>query len=417
VELKTILNRIEKHRSFVYGDARFLEGERRLALEVEVRPRANGRAICSGCKEPRPGYDTLPARRFEHVPLWGILVFFLYAMRRVDCVRCGVTVEVVPWATGKRRVTIAYAWFLATWAKRMSWIDVARAFHTSWDSVFRAVEMAVVWGRVHMDKTGITAIGVDEIAWRKGHKYLTLVYQINDGCKRLLWIGTDRKASTLRAFFRWLKPARSKLLRFVCSDMWKPYLNVIAKEAGAAIHVLDRFHIMSNMNKALDKVRAMEARELRAKGYKPVLTHSRWCLLKRPWNRTDKQDAKLADLLRYNLKTVRGFLLKEDFQFFWGYVSPYWAGRFLDTWCTRTLRSRIEPMKRVARMLRKHRELILNWFRAKGTISAGSVEGLNNKAKLTSRRAYGFRSLRVVQIALYHTLGNLPMPELTHSYC
>ena len=411
MQLKTILNRIEKHRSFVYGAIRLAEHEGRLALEIEIDPRANSRGICSGCQQPGPGYDVLTTRRFVHVPLWGILVFFLYAMRRVDCPRCGVTVEVVPWATGKHQITTTYAWFLAKWAKRMSWIDVARSFHTSWDTVFRSVEMAVVWGRAHMDMTGITAIGVDEIAWRKGHKYLTLVYQINDGCKRLLWIGTDRKAKTLLAFFRWLTPARSRLLRFVCSDMWKPYLTVIAKKAGAAIHVLDRFHIMSHMNKAIDEVRAKEAREMKANGYEPVLTNSRWCLLKRPWNRTEKQNAKLADILRYNLRTVRSFLLREDFQFFWGYVSPYWAGQFLDGWCTRTLRSRIEPMKKVARMLRKHRTLILNWFHAKGTISSGSVEGLNNKAKLTTRRAYGFRSLRLIQIALYHTLGNLPTPE------
>jgi transposase len=199
--------------------------------------------------------------------------------------------------------------------------------------------------------------------------------------------------------------------------MWKPYLTVIAKKAGAAIHVLDRFHIMSHMNKAIDEVRAKEARELKANGYEPVLTNSRWCLLKRPWNRTEKQNVKLAEVFRYNLRTVRRSLLKEEFQFFWGYVSPHWAGQFLDGRCTRTLRSRIEPMKRVARMLRKHRTLTLNWFHAKGTISSGSVEELNNKAKLTTRRVYGFRSLRVIQIALYHTLGNLPMPEVTHTFC
>ena len=85
-------------------------------------------------------------RHFEFVPLWGILVFFVYAMRRVDCDRCGVKVEVVPWATGKQQITTTYAWFLARWAKRLSWTEVARTFHTSWDTVFRAVEMAVEWG-------------------------------------------------------------------------------------------------------------------------------------------------------------------------------------------------------------------------------------------------------------------------------
>ncbi len=417
MQLKTILNRIQKHRSFVYGDAELSEEEGGLRLDVEIRARANSPAICSGCERPAPGYDTLPGRFFEFVPLWGILVFFVYAMRRVQCPRCGVKVELVPWAKGKERITTTYAWFLADWAKRMSWTEVARTFHTSWDTVFRAVEMAVEWGRAHMDKTGITSIGVDEIAWQRGHKYLTLVYQIDAGCKRLLWIGVDRKAKTLRSFFRWLTPTRSKLLRFVCSDMWKPYLTVIAEKAGAALHVLDRFHIMAHMNKAIDEVRAKEAREMKANGFEPVLTHARWCLLKRPHNLTGKQGTKLADVLRYNLRSVRSYLQREDFQFFWGYVSPYWAGVFLDRWCTRTLRSRIEPMKKVARMLRTHRELILNWFHAKGTISAGSVEGLNNKAKLTTRRAYGFRTAKGIKIALYHALGKLPTPEVTHRFC
>ena len=116
------------------------------------------------------------------------------------------------------------------------------------------------------------------------------------------------------------------------------------------------------------------------------------------------------------LKSVRAYLLKEDFQGFWEYVSPAWAGKFLDRWCTRTMRSKIEPMKRVARMLRSHRELLLNWFRARGTVSAGVTEGLNNKLKLTLKKAYGFRTFQAVEVALYHTLGDLPQPTPTHRF-
>ena len=151
-------------------------------------------------------------------------------------------------------------------------------------------------------------------------------------------------------------------------------------------------------------------------GYEPVLTKSRWCILKRPENLTEEQDCKLAELLRYNLKTVRGYLLKEQFQLFWNYVSPTWAGKFLDRWCNRAMRSRIAPMKKVARSLREHRELILNWFRAKGAVSTGAVEGLNTKAKLTTRKAFGYSSYEMIEIALYHTLGNLPEPEFTHRF-
>ena len=129
-----------------------------------------------------------------------------------------------------------------------------------------------------------------------------------------------------------------------------------------------------------------------------------------------EQRFRLRDLLRYNLKTVRAYLLKEDFQQFWEYNSPAWAAKFLDDWCQQVMRSRIEPMKKVARTLRTHRDLILNYFRAKKQFSSGIVEGLNNKVKLTMRKAYGFRTFHVTEIALYHALGKLPEPTTAHRF-
>ena len=276
--------------------------------------------------------------------------------------------------------------------------------------------MAVQWGRQHRSLDGIQSLGVDELYWSRS-QFLTLVYQIDEGAKRLVWIGKERQLKTLLSFFRWFGPERSQALRFICSDMWKPYLRVIAKKAGQAIHVLDRFHIASHLSKAIDEVRAKEAKELRARGRRPLLTRTRWLLLKRPENLTPKQEIGLAELLRYNLRAVRAYLLKEDLQRFWRYVSPHWAGVFLDRWCTRVMRSRLEPMKKVARMLRTHRQLILNWFRARGQLSAGAVEGLNCKARVITKRAYGFRTYRAVEVALYHGLGRLPVPDFTHRFC
>ena len=271
-------------------------------------------------------------------------------------------------------------------------------------------------GVAHRSLEGVESIGVDEVQWQRGHKYLTLVYQIDAGSKRLLWIGKDRTTKTFLRFFRMFGKERSGQLKFVCSDMWKPYLKVIAKKAGGAIHVLDRFHIMQKMNKAIDEVRAGEARQLKEEGYEEVLKHSRWCLLKRSENLTEKQTVKLSELLQYNLRSMRAYLLREDFQRFWEYASPGWAGRFLDEWCTRTMRSQLEPMKKVARTLRNHRELILNWFRAKGELSSGVVEGFNTKVKLTTRKSYGFRTYEAVEIALYHNLGRLPESEFPHRF-
>ena len=168
----------------------------------------------------------------------------------------------------------------------------------------------------------------------------------------------------------------------------------------------------------IDEVRAKEAKELHARGLQPFLTRTRWLLLKRPENLTPKQEIGLGELLlRSNLRSVRAYLLKEDLQRFWRYVSPYWAGVFLERWCTRVMRSRLEPMKKVAGMLRSHRELILNWFRARGQLSVGAVEGLNGKARVITKRAYGFRTYRAVEVALYHSLGRLPEPDFTHRFC
>jgi transposase len=416
VHILTILNQVEKHKSFVYQRAQWSESKGKKSLEIQIVPRKNSPAICSGCQKTRSGYDHLPERRFEFVPFWGILVFFVYRMRRVDCPGCGVTVEQVPWAVGKQSLCTSYGWFLARWARRMNWTETARAFHTSWYQVATAVEMAVVWGRQHMDLNGITALGVDELCWGQGHRYLTVVYQINQNAKRLLWVGEKRSAATLRQFFDWLKPERCQLIQYVCTDMWKPFLKVIAQKAPQAINILDRFHIMAHLSKAIDKIRAEEARQMKRRGLEPLLVHSRWCLLKRPDNLTDKQTVKLKDLVQYNLKTIRAYLLKEDFQLFWTYLSPAWAARFLDQWTTRVMRSRLTPMKKVASMLRNHRPLILNWFKAKGTLSSAVVEGLNNKAKLTTRKAFGFSTLKWLEIALYHQLGDLPTPLFTHDF-
>lgn len=135
--VKTVLNRVHKVKGFVYEKVRFNGDE----IEVEIRPRKGSRPICSGCGRPGPGYDTLPRRRFAFVPLWALCVFLVYARRRVDCPRCGVTAEQLPWAKGKRHLTDAYAVFLARWARRLSWREVSLIFQTSWENVYRSVAL------------------------------------------------------------------------------------------------------------------------------------------------------------------------------------------------------------------------------------------------------------------------------------
>jgi transposase len=425
LQVKTVLNAIQHFPGFVFQDIRLYRDHdsRPSHVEITVEPHGGIPAKCSRCLQPAPGYDQLEPRRWLFPPLWGLKAFFLYAARRVECATHGVVVEHIPWSDGKRPVTLAMMRFLSQWARRLSWRETARAFHTSWECVYRSVEWFVQWGLAHRKLEGVQAIGVDEIHWGKSKRadnFLTVIYQIDSHCRRLLWVGKRRTQATLRKGLAALGPEVVQGLRFVCSDMWKPYLNVLAAQADHALHVLDRFHITSHLNQALDRVRRAESGRLRAAGSAQAqrLKNMRWKLLRRGSRVRGRAKRELGRLLHTKLVTARAWALKDLFEHFWTYKSAKYAGWFLDFWTRRALRSRIEPMKKVARTLRTHEELILNWFLAKGEISSAAVEGLNNKIRVVTRRSYGFRTYDAMEIALYHTLGKLPEPdEFTHRFC
>lgn len=417
MHLKSILLRTYPQPGFVYKSVKW-QCPKKKAIVVHLRPRKNSRPKCSECRRPGPTHDRLPPRRFDFIPILKLAVIFVYAMRRVDCAHCRRrVVERVPWGAGKEQMTLAYKWFLADWAKRLNWTEVATIFGTTWNRVYRSVRHAVLWGLIHRDENErVEAIGVDEIAAHKGHRYLTLIYQIDGRIRRLLWVGPGRSEASLAQGLKSIGWALPKL-KYVCSDLAPGYLRAIRELAGKAVHVLDRFHVVKNMNKALDKVRAEEVRRLQESGERPVLTHSRWCLLKQPRNLTDGQASKLKELLRLNLRTTRAYLLKQSFEDFWQYRQPAAARRFLKSWTTQAMRSRIKAFQQVARSFRRHEKLLINWVQAKGRISNGIAEGLNNKAKVALRKSYGFRTDEVYQVALYHQLGALPEPQFTHKFC
>jgi len=231
-------------------------------IEITLEPHRGIRGRCSQCRRSAPGCDRLPERRWQFVPLWGIPTYFLYAPRRVECPEHGVIVEHIPWSEGKRPITCAMMGFLARWARRLSWRETAQIFQTSWEAVYRSVEWFVQWGLLHRELKGVESIGVDELHWGHGLRadnFLTVIYQIDARCRRLLWVGKRRSRATLRRGLKALGPEVIQGLRFVCSDMWKPYLQVIAAQAGQALHVLDRFHITTHLNQAVDQVRRAES--------------------------------------------------------------------------------------------------------------------------------------------------------------
>ena len=381
-------------------------------LAVELAPDRRCTPRCGRCGRRARYRDSRPARRFRHVPLWGIPVELRYEPRRVDCAHCaGVHVEAMPWVVGKQRCTRALMVTLATWSRVLPWQQVARLFRCSWGTVAKAVEAAVAYGLAQRDVSGVIHIGIDEISRKKGHVYVTNVYDL--GKRRLLWSGAGRQEQTLEAFFAFLGPERTAALAGICCDMWQPYIDVIKARAAQAVLVFDKFHIVRHLMMAVDQVRRDEIRE-KGRGHKHLLYRTRYIWLKNPWNLTEQQRVRLGELEHLNLPINRAYLLKELFRHFWSYQTAGWAKRYLKKWFWWATHSRLTPLRDFAWMLRRHEDDLLNYFRL--PLTNGTVEGLNNKAKLIIHKAYGFRTAHNYIRNLYHCMADLPLPQTMHTF-
>jgi transposase len=266
VKVKTLLNKTQPIPEFRYADVRLVDGQEEPELRIEIEAHAQRPGRCSICEQPAPTYDHLDRRDWHHVAPWRIPTTFFYTPRRVNCAEHGVRVEVMPWSEGKRPWTRAMMVFLARWARRLSWKETAETFDVSWEAVYRSVAWIVEWGLAHRVLAGITAIGLDELHWRKGKQsanFLTLIYQVDEGCRRLLWVGLRRTERSLRQGLKTLGVEVAAGLRVVVSDMWRPYLAVVRKHLSHAVQILDRFHLTALLNKAVDQVRRGEGYALR----------------------------------------------------------------------------------------------------------------------------------------------------------
>jgi len=333
--------------------------------------------------------------------------------RRVQCRQCGVVAEKLPWSDGQHHSTKAHKLFLAHWARKLSWKEVAESFPDTWDRVHDAVEYVVEWGLQHRTLESIYAIGVDEIQYAKGHKYLTLVYQIDRECIRLLWIGKERTIESFQGFFKVIGEKVASEILFVCSDMWQPYLDVIRQKCAHALHILDRFHIAAKMSKApgpgsCRRNTALVPRRLPAgveevalvcaqapgESHSPATSAASRPAPLQPSNGSRVSiEGRLSAVLELQLPVlgwqVPGLLVSPD------HAQPNRADE--------EDRPHPENSSRVAAQLFQGQEAVLQ----------RCVEGLNNKAKVVMRRSYGFRTFRVLELALYHSLAKLPEPTLT----
>jgi transposase len=367
---------------------------------------------CGVCGTSGDYRDTLPERRFRHVPIWGIDVTLAYIPCRVSCPECcGVHVELMPWAAGKKRLTKALAVTIATWARQLTLQQVARQFGCSWGTVASAVAYVVAFGLARRDLSGVTHIGIDEISRQKGHIYLTNVYDLKNGT--LLWSAEGRSTDSLDSFFSFFGQERTEKLKGICCDMWPAFIKAVKAKAPQATLVFDKFHIVKQITAAVDTVRRQEINE-KGKDHSKLVAGSRYIWLKNPWNLTDRQKASLDNLEKLNLTIHRAYLLKESFRDFWQSATKEVATKFLGQWCSWADESMIKPMQEVAKLLRRHEENILTYFDM--PISNGIVEGLNNKAKVISHRAYGFRTAKNFILNLYHCMSDLAMPTTLHRF-
>jgi transposase len=230
--------------------------------------------------------------------------------------------------------------------------------------------------------------------------------------KNLLWFGENRTGETLEAFFDYLGQDRCQKLRAVCCDMRAPCIGAVKKRLPHALLDFYKFHIIGQILAALDKVRREEVRKLKSEN-PDLLNGTKYIWLKNPWNLTEKQKARLGNLERLNLKINRAYLLKEAFQKFWDYAYQAWAKRFLDQRFWWAIHSGLKSIRSFTWIVRRHQDDTLNYSKVR--IDNGAVKGLNNKAKAIGHRAYGFRTTETFKLALYHVMGNLPMPLLTHT--
>ena len=386
MRVTTLLKKLLGIKHLVVDDFEVENG----ALILDVRPRWR-RLRCSGCGRLCPGYDTLKPRYWRHLDWGGVRILLRYSPKRVACAKCGVAAERVPWASSaSSRFTWDFEEQVGFFAQRLDKSAVELAFGIAWRTVGSIIKRVVHRHRPNNPLKKLRDIGVDELSYRKGHRYLTLV--TNHATGRIVWAREGKSADTLKAFFQEIGDKGRRLIRSVTMDMSQAYISAVRSVVPHAQIIFDRFHVQKLVNEALDETRREEWRRLRAfdKDAATAVKGLHWPLLKHPWNLTPKQGARLSTLQRDNARLYRAYLLKEEFSTILDRRQPNVVKQKLLDWLGWASRSRLPAFMKVARTIRKHLDDIVAYVRYR--LSNGVVEGLNNKARLLTRRAYGFHS-------------------------
>jgi transposase len=343
---------------------------------------------CSGCGcRVRKGYDKRP-RSWRHLDLAGMRLTLRYTLRRVNCPRCGVRVEMVPWAVGDSWFTQDFEEHTAYLAQTTDKTTVVNTMRIAWPTVGDIAHRVVDRFRPGDPLDGLRLIGVDELSYRRHHEYVTVV--IDHVAQRVVWARPGKDAATLAEFFKELGPERCEQLEAVTIDMSGAYIKAVTDASSQAKIIFDRFHVQRLAHDAVDEVRRAEVRESRGTEGAKVLKRTRFILHKNPWNLSNIEGERLAQLQRTNKPIYRAYLLKEGLAGILDALDVDIARIKLRDWIGWATKSRLEPFKKLARTIKEHFDGILAYIPLR--LNNGRTEGMNGKIRVITRRSYGLHS-------------------------
>lgn len=367
---------------------------------------------CPECERESGLYDHAEERVWRHLDSCQFLTYLHARPPRVKCDEHGVKQVKLPWAEPRSRFTAMFERLAVDVLKEMSIEGARELLRISWDEAWHLMERAVARGKLRKKRKKLTHLGVDEKAVAKGHTYMTVVSDLKTSTVE--YLGEERKQESLDAFFKELGPKRCAAIEAIAMDMWDPFFASVVLHVpdGASKVVYDRFHIVKNVNEAVDTVRKREHRALRAEGDER-LTGSKYLWLRNPENLSRAQRGHFKELKSANLKTGRAWAMKESLRGLWSYTTRGWAMRFWKKWHGWAMRSRLEPMKKAAQRLKRHLPNVMTYF--KHRITNATAEGINSKIRVIQNRARGFRNRTNFKTAVFFHCGGLDLYPATHS--
>lgn len=374
-------------------------------LCLSVKPHKNG-CRCPECGRRGKIKRILPkARIWRDVRVCGWTVYFLYRPKEIFCPTHGRIQEEIPWADKLARITYRNEFLVLIYSQLMTQKAGAELLGMPTSTLSDILHRTITRIRDGHRIRGLKSIGIDEVSYQKGHKYITVVYDLERSC--VLWIGKGKGRKTIDRFFKnEISTYQKKQIRWASCDLSATYIGAIKDHCPNAKLVLDRFHIVKALNEAVDEVRKEQWRKA-TKDERKAVKGLRWILFRHPSKRSEEDKATLVQLRKSNRRIHRACVLKDEFNLFWDKDADT-AKDFLKNWGTSALKSRLEPIRKFVRTIRKHTENIITFIESRLTNAA--AEGMNRIIGMVRNRASGFRSVQAFIDLILLVLGDVDIP-------